>query len=95
MAHTPGIKKVVSIRSFSPECKLPSTITQERLQAGIQLLEQQRRILEALQQFKMDVEGDLAGGAEIEAGELTFDRELMIVRPRKVTPARVVQVSIR
>jgi hypothetical protein len=95
MAHTPGIKKVVSIRSIAPECTPHLTITQERLQTGIQLLEEQRRILEALQEFKLDIDSDLAAGAEIEAGELTFDRELMIVRPRRLTPARVLQVSIR
>jgi hypothetical protein len=96
MAHAPGTTKVVSIRRIcAPECAPPSAITQERLQAGVQLLVEQRRILEALQKFKMDIDNDLAAGGEIEAGELTFDRELKIVRPHRATTARALQVSIR
>lgn len=96
MAHAPGKTKVVSIRRICvSECTPPSTITQERLKAGIRLMEEQRRILAALQKFKMDMYNDLAAGGEIEAGELTFDRELKIVRPHRATPARALQVSIR
>ena len=96
MAHSNGSAKVVSIQSFRPtECCVPSPITQDRLRDGIQLLEEQRRILDALQEFKLSVDRDLAAGAEIEAGELTFDRDLKIVRQRKYTQPRILQVSIR
>ncbi len=96
MAHTAGKTKVVSIRRFcATECMPPSTITQERLRTGIQILEEQRRILEDLQKFRMDMYNDLSAGAEIESGELTFDQELKIVCPRRAVPVRVLQVSIR
>jgi len=88
--------KVISIRSFSPAaCSQPSPISQERLREGLRLMEEQRRVLEALQKFRMDIDSDLAAGAEIEAGELTFDYDLKIVRPRAVRPGRVLQVSFR
>jgi hypothetical protein len=96
MTHAPDKTKVISIRRFgTPECKSHSTITQDRLQAGIRLLEEQRRIQEALQQFKMEVYTELAAGAEIEGGELTFDQELKIVRPRGTAPARRLHFSVR
>ncbi len=96
MAHTSGTTKVVPIRRVSQvECSPPPVISQERLQTGILLLEEHRRILEALQKFKMDIDSDLAAGADIEAGEHTFDRDLKVVRPRRFTPARVLQVSSR
>jgi hypothetical protein len=96
MVHSNGSAKVVSIQSFRPaECFVPSPITQERLREGIHLLEEQRRILDALQDFKLSVDRDLAGGAEIEAGELTFDRDLKIVRQRKGTEPRILQGSFR
>ena len=96
MAHSNGSAKVVSIQNFWPaECFVRSPITQERLRDGIQLLEEQRRILDALQEFKLSVDRDLASGAEIEAGELTFDRDLKIVRQRKSTQPRTLQVSVR
>jgi hypothetical protein len=96
LANSNGSAKVVSIQSFRhAECCLPSPITQERLRDGIRLLEEQRRILDALQEFKLSVDRDLAGGAEIEAGELTFDRDLKIVRQRKSTQPHILQVSVR
>lgn len=96
MARVQNAAKVVSIRSFcAGKCDPPFTITQERLKTGTQLLEEQRRIMEALQKFKMDIDNDLAAGAEIESGDLTFDRELKIVRPRRAEPARVLQVLVR
>jgi len=88
--------KVVSIRSLSPAvCSGSSAISQERLREGLRLIEEQRRVLEALQRFRLDIDSDLAAGAEIEAGELTFDGELKIVRPRAVRPGRVLQASFR
>lgn len=88
--------KVVSIRSFSPApCSQPAPISQERLREGLRLMEEQRRVLEALQQFRMDIDSDIAAGAEIEAGELTFDHDLKIVRPRASRPGRVLKVSFR
>jgi hypothetical protein len=96
LAHSNGSGKVVSIQSFRPaDCLIPSPITQERLREGIRLLEDQRRILDALQEFKLSVDRDLAGGAEIEPGKLTFDRDLKIVRQRNSTPPRILQVSVR
>jgi hypothetical protein len=80
---------------FADEGDPPSTITQQRLKTGTQLLEEQRRIMEALQKFKMDIDNELAAGALIEPGDLTFDRELKIVRPRRAEPARVLQVFFR
>lgn len=96
MAHSNGSAKLVSIQSFRhAERCVPSPITQERLRDGIRLLEEQRRILDAFQEFKLSVDTDLAGGAEIEAGELTFDHDLKIVRQRKSTQPRILQVSVR
>jgi hypothetical protein len=96
LAYSNGSAKVVSIQSFrTTDCFVSSPVTQERLRHGIQLIEEQRRILDALQEFKLSVDRDLAGGAEIEAGELTFDRDLKIVRQRKSTQPRILQVSVR
>jgi hypothetical protein len=97
MSMTPshGSPKIVPITRKSP--KRPSqpsrVITQERLREGSQLIEESHRILELVQKFKMDIDADLAAGAEVEAGELMFDAELKIVRPRKT--ARVPQVLAR
>jgi hypothetical protein len=57
-------------------------ITQERLRKGAELLAQEYQIVRALRQFTMDIEADLHAGAAVEAGELTFDRELKVVRQR-------------
>ena len=96
MGHAHGTTKVVSIRSFRrAECTPAPAITQDRLRFGVELLREQRRILEAVHQFKMDLDKDLSAGAEIEAGELTFDRDLKIVRPRGTSKPRVMQVSTR
>jgi hypothetical protein len=55
-------------------------ITQERLRKGAELLAQEYQIIRALRQFTMDIEADLRAGASLETGELTFDRELKVVR---------------
>jgi hypothetical protein len=96
VAHSNGSAKVVSIQSFRlAECFVPSRISQERLRDGIRLLEEQRRILDALQEFKLSVDRELASGAEIEPGDLTFDRDLKVVRQRKSTHPRLLQISVR
>ena len=88
--------KVVSIRSAQPvDRRAAEHITQERLRRGLDLLDAQRRVLEELHKFKLDMEKDLAAGAEPEEGELTFDRDLRIVRPRGAGRGRILQVSIR
>ena len=55
-------------------------ITQERLRKGAELLAQEYQIVRALRQFTIDIEADLRAGAPVETGELTFDRELKLVR---------------
>jgi hypothetical protein len=96
MAQPHGTAKVISIRSFSgSECRPSSVITQQKLREGAELLELQRRVTESLHKFRMEVENELASGADIEDGALTFDRELKIVRPRRPKTTKILQVSAR
>jgi hypothetical protein len=94
MKDTQCKPKVISIRNFATaEPAGTSPISQERLRIGQQLMEEPRRTFEALHKFKLEIEAELAAGAGIEAGELTFDRELKIVRRRHSGSARILQVS--
>jgi hypothetical protein len=57
-----------------------SPITQERLQRGSALLLEEQLIVRALWEFTNEIEADLAAGAEVEPGDLVFDRQFKIVR---------------
>jgi hypothetical protein len=67
-------------------------VTQERLRRGAELLVQEMAVMRAMRQFRMELEADLACGAETEAGELIFDRELKVVRHKSRTGANLQQV---
>lgn len=69
---------------------IPAPITQERLRRGVKLREEELRIAQASHEFLMELERDLAAGASIEQGCLTFDRSIRIVRrqPETAAPAR-------
>lgn len=83
--------KVIPIRPVSPAASNGS-ISQQRLRLGLQLMGEQHRILAALQRFRTEIDADLAVGAQIEPGELTFDRELRIVRPSASRVTRILKV---
>ena len=70
-------------------------ITQERLSRGAELLAQEYQIVRALRQFTIDIEADLRDGAAVETGELTFDRELKVVRRRTQNPTGLRQFPAR
>jgi hypothetical protein len=72
-----------------------SPVTQERLRRGADLLVQEIAAIRATRQFAMELAADLANGAEIEYGELTFDRELKVVRHKDRTAAKLRQVPAR
>jgi hypothetical protein len=85
-SRTPA--RVISIDSRSPHrgmgrppLKEAEPITQARLAQGLQLRLEEMRITQALQEFRLQVEADLAAGAQIESGDLRYDPELRIVRP--------------
>lgn len=66
----------------------PDPITQARLQKGLELFLEEARITRALTEFKMQMQADVAAGAEIEPGELLFDPECKIVRRSPRSKAR-------
>jgi len=55
-------------------------ITQARLAQILELHLEEIKLTQTLRELRMRLDADLSGGSEIESGELTFDRELQIVR---------------
>jgi len=55
-------------------------ISQERLRRGAELLAAEWNAIRARQEFALQIERELAEGAGLEPGELTFDSELKLVR---------------
>lgn len=87
--NTPAVRRrakvfVMPTRSVrnTPNTAAPSApkITQERLRQGIQFLTQEFLAVRAMREFTLAMETDLAAGATIEGGELTFDQMLKVIR---------------
>lgn len=55
-------------------------VTQARLAEGLQLHLEEMRVAQALREFRLQLDADLAAGSSIEGGELIYDSELKIVR---------------
>ncbi len=99
-AEPKRLAKVVSIQRFAPRpaqvpepAEVPSAVTQERLRKGAELLAEEWRIVREMREFTLALESDLAAGAEIESGDLVFDRELKMIRfKRQVHPAVVTPI---
>jgi len=70
----------------APPSRAAEPITQARLAQALQLHLEEMRITQALREFRLQLEADLASGAQIERGDLRYDPELKIVR-RSVTNA--------
>jgi hypothetical protein len=76
--------RVIPIRATaSKPAGATGHITQEKLQRGAELMEAQTQIARQVLQFRLDLDAELAVGAEIEPGALTFDRALRMVRPAR------------
>jgi hypothetical protein len=73
--------QALSISSAKPLTANLAKISQERLQKGKELLEQEWAAIRAARQFLMELENDLSAGAEVETGALVFDEVLKMVRP--------------
>jgi hypothetical protein len=67
-------------RSIPAQKGQPAPVTQTRLAQGYELYLEEMRVTRALREFRMQLEADLAAGAEVEAGDLLFDPEVKIVR---------------
>lgn len=78
---------ILSRRKVQPvvETADAKTISQQRLAEGLQLLREEHRIAQALREFAVAVELEMRSGAVIEAGELTFDRNLKVARRNTTT----------
>jgi hypothetical protein len=55
-------------------------ITQERLAKGMDLFREELRVGQALREFRMQLEADLAAGSDVDPGDLQFDRDLKVIR---------------
>jgi len=62
---------------------LAPPVTQERLRQCADLWMQELTAIRAMREFTLQLEADMAGGAEVEAGELVFDRDLKVVRHKR------------
>ena len=63
-------------------------VTQVRLAQGLQLHLEEMRIAQALRDFRLQLERELAAGCPLESGDLLYDLQLKIVR-RNITNAIV------
>lgn len=81
--RTRGVAIAIDSRSPRREQKPANgqhLITQGRLAEGLRLHREELRVIQAVREFRLQVERDLATGSEIEGGDLTYDPELKIVR---------------
>jgi hypothetical protein len=94
-----GPARVVSIRravSGAPLGPTPSSpVTQQRLHAIDDLLAQELLVISTRRKLLMEIEADLAAGAEIEPGELLYHRELKMVRRKRLDSAVVRPISVQ
>jgi hypothetical protein len=72
-----------------------SPVTQERLRAIDELLAQELLVMSTRRKLLMEIEADLAAGAEIEPGELIYQRELKMVRRKRLDSAVLRPISIQ
>jgi len=75
--------KVIPFPSAKRSPEPAAVISQERLRLGRELLEREWAAIRALREFQIALEKDLSEGAQLAAGELTFDRQLKIVTARR------------
>ncbi len=83
------VKKQASFVAVRPHSGNLTKISQDRLQKGKELLEQEWAAIRAARQFLMELENELSAGAEVEAGELVFDEVLKMVRPAQGTGKKI------
>lgn len=60
--------------------EIPGPVTQQRLAKLAELRALEATLIQSRRKLSMELDSELAAGAEIEAGNLTFDRELKLVR---------------
>lgn len=86
---------IIDISSRRPAQQVPSSrpvVSQERLRKGLELIREEIRVVREMREFALQIEADLQAGAEIETGDLVFDRELKVARRRMATPVSSVAV---
>lgn len=71
---------IASRRTQTPSASRMPIVTQQRLRRGLELMREEHRISSELREFALQLEADLGAGAEIEAGDLIFDRDLKVAR---------------
>jgi hypothetical protein len=86
---------IIDIASRRPAQQIPSSrpvVSQERLRRGMELIREEIRIAREMREFALQIEADLQAGAEVELGDLVFDRELKVARRRTASPVKSVAV---
>jgi hypothetical protein len=82
--------------SSTPQSPVASSpVTQERLRAIDELLAQELLVMSTRRKLLMDIEADLAAGAEIEPGELIYQRELKMVRRKRLDSVVLRPINIQ
>ena len=75
--------RVVPIRVPNSAAEsIPSGISQESLRKFMRLYRLEVRVSQALRELMLQIDTNLAGGGQIEPGELTFSRELKVAHRR-------------
>jgi hypothetical protein len=73
--------------SSAPRETSTEPISQARLARILELYLEEMKVAQTLREMRIKLDTELAGGSEIESGDLTFDRELQIVRRKPSSAA--------
>src|SRR5258705_4464725 len=87
------MRRAVSGTRQNPTASSP--VTQERLRAVDDLLAQELLVISTRRKLLMEIETDLDAGAEIEPGELIYQRELKLVRRKRPDSAVLRPISLQ